>query len=216
MVKILGICGSPRKKSAYAALEAALEGARQSGEDVQTELIELRGKKINFCIHCNKCLKDGADRCTVYKDDDMAALYDKFYEADGIIIASPVYEMNVTAQTCAFFDRFRSAWLRGIQDPEFFIRKVGAGIAVAGTRNGGQEATISAINHFFTTQGMTLVPCGNGMYTGPMLWNPGDGSGTMDDPWGMENARVTGRKTAIMARIMKEADLSNLVEKTEE
>ena len=69
MVKILGICGSPRKRSAYSALEAALEAAKNSGEEVETELIELRGKKINPCIHCNNCLKKNMDRCTVYEDD---------------------------------------------------------------------------------------------------------------------------------------------------
>ena len=103
MVKILGICGSPRKRSAYSALEAALEAAKNSGEEVETELIELRGKKINPCIHCNNCLKKNMDRCTVY-EDDMTPLYDKFYEADGILIASPVYEMNITAQTVIFMD----------------------------------------------------------------------------------------------------------------
>ena len=108
MVKILGICGSPRKKSAYTALNTALEAAENSGEEVETELVELRGKKINLCIHCNQCLRKGADRCTVF-EDDMTSLYEKFYNADGIIIASPVYEMNVTAQTAVFMDRFRSA-----------------------------------------------------------------------------------------------------------
>jgi len=209
MVKILGICGSPRKRSSYSALEAALQGAAASGETVETELVELRAKKINFCVHCNKCLREKSDRCSIYQDD-MTPLYDKFYQADGIIIASPVYEMTLTAQTAAFMDRFRSAWLKGIEQPEFFMRKVGAGIAVGGTRNGGQEMTVNAINNFFITQGMTLATGGNGMYTGAMLWNPGDGSTLMDDPEGMENARILGKKVAIMARIMKEADLWNL------
>ena len=208
-IKILGICGSPRKKSAYTALKAALDSASEADPEVECELVELRGKKFNLCVHCNQCLRKGADRCTVFQDD-MTPLYDKFYEADGIIVASPVYEMNVTAQTAAFFDRFRSAWKRGIDDPEFFVRKVGAGIAVCGTRNGGQEMTVDAINHFFLAQGMTLVTGGNGMYTGAMLWNPGDGSTDMHDPAGIENARVLGRKVAVMARVMKEADLWNL------
>ena len=37
---------------------------------------------------------DQSDRCTVFKDD-MTELYDKVYQADGLIIASPVYEMNI-------------------------------------------------------------------------------------------------------------------------
>lgn len=204
MVKILGICGSPRRKSAYTALKAALEAAENSGEAVETELVELRGKKINLCVHCNHCLKNKADHCTVFTDD-MTPLYEKFYQADGIIIASPVYEMNLTAQTAAFMGRFRSAWLKGIQEPEFFMHKVGAGIAVGGTRNGGQEFTMAAIQNFFLTQGITLCSGGSGMYSGPMLWNPGDGSTDMDDEAGMELARLLGRKTAVMARIMKEA-----------
>jgi hypothetical protein len=43
-----------------------------------------------------------------------------------------------------------------------------------------------------------------------MLWNPGDGSTLMDDPEGMQNAAILGKKIAIMARVMKEADLWNL------
>ncbi|MFV0464603.1 MAG: flavodoxin family protein [Lachnospiraceae bacterium] len=206
MVKILGICGSPRKKSAYTALEAALASAAECGEQVETELVELRGKQFHLCVHCNKCLRDGADHCTVFQDD-MSPLYEKFYNADGIIIASPVYEMNITAQTTAFMHRFRSAWLRSIQEPEFFFRKVGAGITVGGTRNGGQEMAMSAINNFFMAQGMNVCSAGNGMYTGAMLWNPGDGSTLMEDPEGIENARILGTKVAVMARILKEAQL---------
>ncbi len=209
MVKILGICGSPRRRSAYTALQAALEAAEKSGEAVQTELVELRGKNIHPCVHCNQCLQKGSDACVVFQDD-MTPLYQKFYEADGVILASPVYEMNITAQTALFMDRFRSAWRKGVQDPEFFVRKVGAGIVVGGTRNGGQEMAVNAINNFFLAQGMTLCTGGNGMYTGAMLWNPGDGSTLMDDPEGMQNAAILGKKIAIMARVMKEADLWNL------
>ena len=130
MVKIIGICGSPRRKSSYAALREALDGALETG-DVEVELIELRARKLNFCIHCNKCLREDAVRCTVY-EDDMTALYEKVYQADGMIIASPVYEMNITAQLAAFFNRFRPTWNIIKKDPTFFNRKVGAAIAVGG------------------------------------------------------------------------------------
>ena len=113
--------------------------------------------------------------------------------------------MNITAQLCTFFDRFRSAWLKGVQDPDFFAHKVGAGITVGGTRNGGQESTMSSITNFFLTQGMTVCTGGSGMYSGPMLWNPGDGSTPIDDPDGFKNCEILGRKMAKMARIMKEA-----------
>ena len=48
----------------------------------EVELIELRARKLNFCIHCNKCLREDAVRCTVY-EDDMTPLYEKVYQADG-------------------------------------------------------------------------------------------------------------------------------------
>lgn len=208
MVKILGICGSPRKKSAYTALTAALEAAKEQG-DVEVELVELRARKMNYCIHCNKCVRDEADRCTVY-EDGMTELYDKFYGADGVIIASPVYEMSVTPQLSTFFSRFRSAWMISVNDPYFFMKKVGAAITVGGTRNGGQEITLQTINNFFNTQGMTVCPGGSGLYAGAALWNPGDGSQTMDDEEGMGNARALGKKVAIMSKIMKNADIENL------
>lgn len=203
MVKILGICGSPRKKSSYTALEAALEAAKAQG-DVEVEIVELRARKMNPCIHCNKCLRDNSDRCTVF-DDDMTELYDKFYEADGVIIASPVYEMSITAQLSTFFSRFRSAWMISVKDPYFFTKKVGAAITVGGTRNGGQEFALQTIVNFYNTQGITICNGGSGIYSGAALWNPGDGSQKMNDEMGMENARALGKKVAIMSKIMKDA-----------
>lgn len=205
MVKILGICGSPRRKSSYTALQAALEAAKAQG-DVEVELVELRARNMKPCVHCNKCLRDESDRCTVF-NDDMTELYDKFYEADGVIIASPVYEMSVTAQLSTFFSRFRSAWMISVKDPYFFTKKVGSAIVVGGTRNGGQEFALQTIVNFYNTQGITVCNGGSGIYAGTALWNPGDGSGQMNDEWGMENARALGKKTAIMAKIMKNAEI---------
>ena len=205
MVKILGICGSPRRKSSYTALQAALETAKAQG-DVEVELVELRARNIKPCVHCNKYLRDESDRCTVF-NDDMTELYDKFYEADGVIIASPVYEMSVTAQLSTFFSRFRSAWMISVKDPYFFSKKVGSAIVVGGTRNGGQKFALQTIVNFYNTQGITVCNGGSGIYAGAALWNPGDGSGQMNDEWGMENARALGKKTAIMAKIMKNAEI---------
>jgi multimeric flavodoxin WrbA len=205
MVKILGICASPRRKSSYTALQAALQEAEKE-EGVEVELVELRARTIKPCIHCNKCLRDESDRCTVF-EDDMTELYNKFYEADGVIIASPVYEMSITAQLSAFFSRFRSAWMISVKDPYFFMKKVGAAIAVGGTRNGGQEFAIQTILNFYNTQGITICNGGSGIYSGAALWSPGDGSQKMDDPDGIENAKALGKKVAIMSKIMKYTDV---------
>lgn len=200
MVKIVGICGSPRKKSSYTALLSALEAAKATG-DVEVELIELRGRKMNFCVHCNKCISEGNTKCSIF-EDDMTPLYEKVYEADGIIIASPVYEMNITAQLATFFNRFRPTWNIIKDDPEFFSKKVGAAIAVGGTRNGGQESAINAILGFYHTQGMTVCNGGVGVYAGASLWNPGDGSGSMVDDYGIDSAKVLGEKMANLTKLI--------------
>ena len=101
MVKIIGICGSPKKEIILCRI-AGSAGRRTGNRGRGSGLIELRARKLNFCIHCNKCLREDAVRCTVY-EDDMTPLYEKVYQADGMIIASPVYEMNITAQLAAFF-----------------------------------------------------------------------------------------------------------------
>lgn len=204
MTKILGICGSPRKKSSYTALAAALTAAEEVG-GVEVEMIELRAKNIKPCIHCNKCLREKSDRCMVYQDD-MTPLYDKFYGADGLIIISPVYDMNFTPQLAAFFSRFRSAWSIGAEKPYFFMKKVGAAMSVGGTRNGGQEAVIQSIHNFYHTQGITICNGGGSVYAGAALWNPGDGSTEMDDPVGIDNAKTLGMKAAMLAKELSKSN----------
>ncbi len=199
-VKILGICGSPRDASTMIGLRAALEEAEKWG--AETELISLRGKKINPCIACDKCLREGSLKCCVWKDD-MTELYDKWYEADGVIVASPVYLMAPTAQTMAFFHRFRSFWLKSEKDPDFFNRKIGAAISCGGTRNGGEETTNQVILNALSSFGITLVNGGIGTYTGACLWSDNNRYGANDDEIGLFNCRKVGRKVAVMAQYMK-------------
>ncbi len=202
MLKILGVCGSPRRKSSYLALQTALSAAEESG-GVETELVELRGRKIAPCIHCNKCLRDQNTHCSIYQDD-MEELYDKVYACDGILISSPVYEMCITPQLSAFFSRFRPTWVMLQNDEYFFTRKAGSAMAVGGTRNGGQEGAINSIMGFYHTNGFTVCNGGAGIYAGVGLWNPGDGSGTIDDEYGFDKARSLGKKLAYTTKLLAE------------
>jgi multimeric flavodoxin WrbA len=202
MTKILGICGSPRNAATEYALKQALEAAAQV-EGIETQLITLRGKKINFCIHCNKCVKDEKDYCVIY-DDDMKDLYDMFYQADGYIVASPVYEMCITGQLATFFNRFRPTYVRLKENPKFFSNKVGGAIAVGGTRNGGQESTINSILGFYHTQGIVVVNGGLGCYAGGSVWSQDKKAlGAEEDEIGIKNARLIGEKVAETAKMME-------------
>lgn len=207
MVKILGICGSPRKASTEYTLQRALAGAEAAGE-VSTEMITLRGKKLGFCIHCDRCVKEGVDYCLVHKDDDMTPLYKPFYEADGYIIASPVYEMNITAQLVTFFNRFRPTYTLLKQDPDYFRYKVGAAIAVGGTRNGGQEHAIDSIHGFYHTQGMMVINGGLGVYAGVSVWSKDrKAAGAEEDTFAMENAEKIGKRVAEAALMVSRGRL---------
>lgn len=199
-VKILGICGSPRNGSTLYALRQALAEAEKYG--AETELVHLKGRKITPCIACDKCLREDRTECAVFQDD-MTPLYQKFYDADGIIIASPVYHMCMTAQTLAFINRFRSFWLISEKDPDFFNRKVGAAISVGGTRNGGEETANASILNAMSAFGITLVNGGIGTYTGGCVWSDNELMGAEKDDIGILNCRKIGRKTAVMARYLQ-------------
>lgn len=202
MVKILGVCGSPRKSSTFHALSVALKSAEEI-DDVEVELIELRGRKINFCINCNKCINNGLNYCPLY-DDDMRELYEKVYKADGYIMATPVYEMNVTGQMATFFNRFRPTYTILKENPRYFSSKVGGAIAVGGTRNGGQESAINAINGFYNTQGIIPVNGAMGIYAGASIWSKDQGkAGAEADEIGMANCRYIGKRVVELAKIMK-------------
>jgi multimeric flavodoxin WrbA len=195
MARLLGICGSPRNASTEYVLRKALEAAAEI-EGIEIDTIFLRGKKINFCIHCNKCIKEDKRFCTLHKDD-MMQFYERFYAADAYLIASPVYEMNITAQLAAFFNRFRPAYLLKRRDPDFFSGKLGSAIAVGGTRNGGQEMAINAIHGFYHTQGISIVNGGLGCYGGAAVWSQDrEAVGAAEDTVGMKNVLSIARKLA--------------------
>lgn len=99
-MKILGIIGSPRKRSnSTALLQQVLAGAQAEGADTQT--IVPAKMKIAPCIACEGCYKTG--RCVV--KDDYQAVYDMILACDARLLATPVYFGAVSAQVKPFIDR---------------------------------------------------------------------------------------------------------------
>ena len=104
-MKILAIAGSPhRGGNTDALLDQAVAGAVNAG--AQVERITLNQLKVAPCIECNRCYETG--RCAV--QDDYQALYDKTLVADGIMLAAPIFFMNVSGWAKAFIDRFQCLW----------------------------------------------------------------------------------------------------------
>lgn len=213
--KILGICGSPRDANTARLLQRALAAAG-SLPGVETEFVSLHGKKINFCTGCFRCYDHPANThgCEIFRDS-MDELLPRLIACDGLILASPVYFGGVTGQMKTFMDRtepllrYAAGPMRlGLKD------KVGGAIAVGGNRNGGQEATILAIHHYFFIHDMIPVGVGPdvqpGCYIGPAGYSgqdPERGSRVKDaieqDGLSCRAAEILGRRVASLALSLK-------------
>ncbi len=203
-VRLLFVCGSARKASTAYAIDQAAEAARGI-EGVEVDVVYLKGKKINPCIGCNACVKNGSDSCIVYHDD-MDEIKASFWDYDGVLMGSPVYDMAITPQLVNFISRFRGEYLNQKDDPMATMYMPGAALAVGGTRNGGQEFAIHAIHGFYHTHGMPIVTGGLGIYAGVSVWSKDRmAEGAAEDVTGIENARYLGKKLALTAKAMKYA-----------
>ena len=186
---IVGVCGSPRQQATEHVLQEALRMLAEQG--FETRFFTVRGKNINFCIHCDYCLEH--KEC-VFKDD-MQQVYALLKEAKGIVFATPVYNGGVSAQTKAIMDRCRAALA---SDRNFFKYKVGIGIALGGDRVGGQEAALQQIQTFYMLNG--VVPVSGGFFganLGATFWTKDSLEGAMQDEEGFRSLRKTVKKFAV-------------------
>ena len=101
MKKVLIISSSPRKGGNSEQLCAEfMRGAQVAGNEV--EVIALRGKKMNFCLGCEVCQKNGG---TCVHQDDVPAILDKILACDVLVLATPVYSWYCTPPMKALLDR---------------------------------------------------------------------------------------------------------------
>ena len=163
MLRLVGIFGSPRRDgNSDILLNSAIKGAESSGAGV--EKIIIRDLKIAPCNSCGGCWEKGD--CVI--NDDMQKIYPKLVDADGIIVASPIYFMGVSAQLKAFIDRCQAFWARkyvlhmpiregGRVAKGFFIataaRDTGEGLFT------GAVKTIKAFFHVLDTQYVGDILC---------------------------------------------------------
>lgn len=120
-MKYVIINGSPRKKNTWAVVNQVKKSLNGEFEEIQ-----LMKEKIPLCNGCFNCVCRGEEKCPHY--DKINPIVEKIMEADGIIIASPVYAMNVTALLKNFFDHTAYFYHR----PRFFTKKALVVVTTAG------------------------------------------------------------------------------------
>jgi multimeric flavodoxin WrbA len=185
---ILGISGSPRNMATEHILGEALKMLEEKG--LETVQFTVRGKQIGPCRHCDYCLKN--KECIV--KDDMYQLYPLILEAQGFVIATPVYNGSMSAQTKIVIDRTRATLAA---DPKALRLKPGMAIAVGGDRMGGQELAVQQIHTFYILNGM--IPVSGGFFganLGATFWSRDTLEGAMLDEEGKRTLRKTTKRFA--------------------
>jgi len=162
-MKVLAINGSARKNgNTHILINRIFE--KLSAIGIETEAVQLADNVIQPCKACFSC--GGKGNC-VHQKDHFAEIFDKMKETDGIILASPVYSANISANMQAFLERAAV-----VCDMNGSLMKHKIGVSVAAARRGGALNAIDAMNHFFLNHEMLVV--------GSTYWNmaygqmPGD------------------------------------------
>lgn len=147
-MKITCISGSPNAGgNNEEMMDIVLEIARERG--YETDRIFLSKLRVEPCVDCGVCKK--SKDCPI--KDDMGKIYKKLEASDAFIVSSPVYFGSLSAQLKALFDRTILLRRNGL----LLKGKIGAAMAIGGSRNGGQEFTIQTIHSWMHIHGMVVV-----------------------------------------------------------
>jgi multimeric flavodoxin WrbA len=177
-MRVLGISGSPRKGSNSEILLAqALKPFVADGWEVVR--FHLDERDVKPCKACDCCVETG--KCV--QRDDMQLLYEEYGKCDALLIASPAYYRNVTAQLKAVFDRTYA-----VNKDKPLTGKLGGAIAVGRGQDGGQSLVLTIIHNFYLSSGVLCVP-GELNGVAAAADNPGD---ILSQPYRLRQAEILG------------------------
>jgi multimeric flavodoxin WrbA len=183
-MKVVAFNGSSRKDGNTAILlNVVLEELRR--EEIETELIQLAGENLSGCIACYRCAENKDQKCAVVKDR-MNEYIAKMHKAHGILLGSPTYISDMTANMKALIER---STMVSKMSGDLLKRKVGA--AVIAVRRAGASHVFSSMNYFFLINQM-IIP-------GSSYWNVGIGRdpGEVEkDSEGLHTMKTLGQNMA--------------------
>ncbi len=189
-MKAVAINGSPRKEgNTEFLLRKVLEPLSSAGWE--TEFIQLGGKDIGGCKACFGCFNKKDARCIV-KTDVFNECFEKMLAANAIILGTPTYFTDVSAEMKALLDR---SGFVSVANDGLLRGKIGA--AVVAVRRGGGTHAFDTINHMFLMSG-AIIP-------GSTYWNLGYGLDKGDvaaDEEGLRNMHDLGRTIAWLGEAM--------------
>ena len=149
-MKVAAINGSPHKDG-NTAQSLQIVGERLKANGIDFEVLHIGNKVIHGCIACGQCRVKQDGTCGI-KNDVLNEYIPALREADGIILASPVYFSGIAGTLKSFLDRL---FYVSLSNGNFFRHKVGAAL-VAVRRTGGSH-TLDGLNHYLTYSEMQLA-----------------------------------------------------------
>jgi multimeric flavodoxin WrbA len=183
-MKVVAFNGSPKKRgNTSILLNLALEELNSEG--IETELIHIGEKPIQGCRACFRCAKNQNLRCAL-EDDPLNDYMAKMLEADGMLLGSPTYFSDITANMKALIER--CGMVSGVNG-HALKRKVGA--AVIAVRRAGSVHAFSSINFFFLISQM-IIPASS-YWNMAIGLNPGD---VEQDAEGIQTVKTLGQNMA--------------------
>ncbi len=192
MTTVIAINSSPRTDGNTAILmRHIIEELEQEG--ISVEELNLSGNVARGCTACLKCREMQNGHC-IFDDDIVNTAIDRIIGADGIILGSPVYFLDVNAEMKGFIDR---AGFVSMVNRDLFSRKVGVGVAVM--RRAGAITTLNTLMNFMTFSGM-IIP-------GKPVVGLGNEIGSVsEDQEGIRRGHETGKTMAWLLTLLAKQD----------
>jgi len=176
---IVVLSGSPRKGGNTDILAAAfVEGAESAGKNVT--LFRVADMKISGCLGCEHCFKEESKGVCVLKDD-MPQIVDALRKTDTLVLASPVYYFNITAQLKQAIDR-----IYVLVNEEKTIKRMAMLLACEDDDIDTAGGAVAMFERWLAYEGWESA----GVVIAGGVHNPGDINGHAE----LEKARALGRE----------------------
>lgn len=189
-MKVVAINGSPRKGGNTAqCLEVV--GRELTAAGIEFEVVQP-GARVHPCMACYHCLDNGTLHC-VQTDDPVNDIIDRCIEADGILLASPVYHGGIAGGMKCVLDRMFLAAACGDNQ---FHHKIGAALCTL-RRSGGMETYQQLLG---VMDAMEMVIVTSDYWNAVHGADPGE---VQHDEEGLAVAAKLGRNMAWMLKVVE-------------